>query len=207
MSEVSLLPAPRVSVEIERQLYELVEARVLEPGLRAGYELQLAGATVLPQRQQIVQTKYGKWMFVNHVADPTARRGAVDVIRRKRAKIPIPPAELDRLQALERAGVHVDLVWLGHQLPDTWEEGQMVPVTTPKHLREKDQRLKQRLMTGTELWLKAATATLAGAFALPAIGAAGLLAGVGTDPIVLGGIKHPDYPVVHWVLLAQWEWE
>jgi hypothetical protein len=61
-----------------------------------------------------------------------------------------------------------------------------------------------RLRAVSDAALKAArmTLTFAGAAASSL-----RVPGAGLDPIVLGGIKHPQYPVVEWAVLAQWEWE
>lgn len=197
----SLLPAPQLPKAIEHRLTDLAERRMLSPARQAHYELRLVGATVLPQRQVIARTQYGTWLFVSHVEDPTARQ--------YRGRIPIPAEQYRKLVELDRVGVVPDLVWLGHQQPDSWQEGDRVYVPAPRELREKDQRLELRLARGTELFVKRAGATLALAAAAPlAVGAAAVGAlGAGLDPIILGGVRHPTLPVVQWVLLAQWEWE
>jgi hypothetical protein len=170
---------------------------MLSPARERGYDLRLVGATVLPQKQVIARTDWGTWLFVDHVEDPTARQ--------YRGKIPVPTDQLGRLRDLELAGVSPDLVWLGHQQPDTWQEGDPVDVPAPKHLREKDERLTRSLTVATQLFLRGVMATVSLAAAPLAV--VGALAGAGLDPIVLGGVRHPDAPVVQWVLLAQWEWE
>jgi hypothetical protein len=202
MSGTSLLPAPRLTTDLQPKLVELAERRMLSPAREVGYDLRLVGATVLPQRQVIARTQWGKWLFVSHFDDPTAKDYG--------GKIPIPAEQFKRLEELHRAGVRPDLVWLGHQLPDGWQEGEAVPVPAPAHLREKDKRLTQQLSFSTRLFVKGAAGLLAGAALAPlAAGAAvlGAAAGAGLDPIVLGGVQHPEAPVVQWVLLAQWEWQ
>jgi hypothetical protein len=196
MRNASLLPAPRLSADLEPRLIELAEERMLSPARRQGYKVRLLGATVLPQRQVIARTSQGAWLFVDHVKDPTAKQ--------YKGKIPVPVEQHARLTALARAGVRPDLVWLGHELPATWREGDAIPelVPPPRHLREKDERLTQRLRVATELFLKGAAALLSTPFVV-----AGAIAEAGLDPIVLGGVRHPEAPVVQWVLLAQWEWE
>lgn len=72
MSEVSLLPAPRLNGDIEPRLIDLAQRWMLSPAREAGYELRLVEATVLPQRQVIARTEWGTWLFVDHVDDPTA---------------------------------------------------------------------------------------------------------------------------------------
>jgi hypothetical protein len=200
MSEFPLLPSPRTNKAVRASLLDLTEERVLSPARRAGYELRLVGATVLPQRQVIAQTQWGKWLFVNHAEDPTAMGYG--------GKIPVPAEHLDKLVRIDRAGAHLDHVWLGHQLADIWQEGDAVPVPTPRELREKDERLQLHIARAAKLYLRGAGALVTAAAAAPLAFGGGLASlGAGFDPIVLGGVQHPDYPVVQWVLLAQWEWE
>lgn len=198
MSQFPLLPTPRTEVAVRSTLLDLTEQRVLTPARRAGYELSLLGATVLPQKQVIAQTQTGKWLLVSHFEDPTARA--------YKGKIPVPAEQLDKLVQIDTAGARLDHIWLGHQLPDTWRQGDAVPVPPPRELREKDERLKLTLAKAMNLYLKGAGALLASAAAPLALGAAAF-AGAGLDPVILGGIQHPEYPVVQWTLLAQWEWE
>jgi hypothetical protein len=195
-AQTPLLPAPRVSTQVQRTLFELAEARVLEPGRRAGYELRLLGATVLPQRQVIATTQHGKWLFVDHVDDPTAKL--------YRGKIPVPRDEHNKMVNLDRHGAYLDYAWMGHQLPTEWQEGDPVPVPVPRQLREKDEKLTLWLNRAVEVFAMAAGGLLAVAASPLAIGA---VAGAGFDPIVLGGVRHPEEPIVLWTLLAQWEWE
>jgi hypothetical protein len=201
--ELDFLRAPRVSAAAVAELNELTEQKVLAPARRAGYELRLVGATVLPQRQTIEKTPWGTWLFVDHLEDPTATRETGN-------RIPIPESQLARLEALRNSGVRVRHAWIGHQLPDSYREGDALPPLIPpaRHLREKDERLTHRLRTWWNWLAKAAGATLTFAAAAPAIagGAVASLA-VGLDPIIFGGVQHPEHPVVQWVVLAQWEWE
>jgi hypothetical protein len=192
----SLLPSPRLPAAIQPALLERAEHRMLSPARRAGYELSLVGATVLPQRQVITRTQWGTWLFVDHVEDPTAQQ--------YKGKIPIPAAQHEKLVRLDQFGVSPDVVWLGHQQPTGWEEGDPVVVPPPRQLRENDQRLTLQLQKTTSLFLKGAAGLMTAAAAPLALTAA---VGAGLDPIVLGGVRHQEYPVVQWVLLAQWEWE
>lgn len=195
MPQVSLLPAPPLNSELQLGLRERAERRMLSPARDRGYELRLLGATVLPQRRVIVRSRWGTWMFVDHLEDPTAELYA--------GRIPVPAEQHARLLELERVGVDPDVVWLGHELPERWREGDPVPVPAPAHIREKDQRLTGRLTFASRVFLLGAVATL-GLAAAPLAALATL--GAGADPIVLGGVRHPDAPVVQWALLAQWEW-
>lgn len=69
---------------------------------------------------------------------------------------------------------------------------------------KKDQRLVLCLSRGRDLLLGGTAAVTSAAVSPLAVAAA---VGAGFDPIVLGRVRHPDAPVVRWVLLAQWEWE
>lgn len=190
MSDVSsLLPAPRLTTDVEHRLFDLAERRMLSPARERGYELRLGGATVLPQGQEIALTPSGKWLLVDHFKDPTAKQ--------YKGKVPIPADQHRRLTKLALAGVRPDLLWLAHELPADWREGDPVPIPAPAHLRAKDERLSRRLHVGPQRFLKGMGATMAAVAA----------AGARLDPVVLGGVRHPEVPVVQWALLAQWEWE
>ncbi len=193
MNELAVLPVPHVDFAAQAELADRMEARVLSPARTRGYELRLVGATVLPHGKVISRSQWGTWLFVEHWDDPTAPQYG--------GKIPIPAAEHTKLTTLVEAGVRPDLLWLAHELPAGWKEGdrldQLVPA--PAHLRKKDERLVRQLQKITSATMKVAGAT-AGAVS-------GLLTdGVGLDPIVLGGVRHPEYPIVMWTVLAQWEW-
>jgi hypothetical protein len=198
MAELSLLPAPKIDLNVTRELADRAETRMLSPARERGYELRLVGATVLPQRQVIARSPWGTWLFVDYVEDPTAAEYG--------GRIPVPAAEHAKLTELAKAGVRPDLLWVAHQLPDTWQEGDGIPqlVPAPAHLREKDQRLVRRLTTATKIFLGASGAVLGAALTPLAVLAA---AGAGLDPVVLGGVRHPEVPAVQWALLAQWDWE
>lgn len=199
MPHLPVLSTAPLEEALETRLLERTESRVLSPAREAGYELRLLGATVLPQRQVIARTSWGTWLFVNHVDDPTADRYGL---------VPVPADQHQHLTELDAVGVRPDLVWMAHELPATWRNSDPIPqlVPTPRHLREKDQRLTRHLKTATQLFVTGAGATLALA-AAPLALAGAVAAGVGLDPIVLGGIKDEEHPVVQWVLLAQWDWE
>jgi hypothetical protein len=139
----TLLPAPRLTVDVEAKLLELTERRILSPAREAGYELHLVGATVYPQRQMIAKTQYGQWLFVDHWVDPTAD---------KDGKLHVPPDQQPRLLELDRL-IAPGLLFMGHQLPDSYREGDPIPqlVPAPKRLREKDERLSQGLRTTSVL--------------------------------------------------------
>jgi hypothetical protein len=201
MSEKPPLPAPLPDRNVERSLATLAEQRMLAPARQGGYELQLVGATVLPQRQTITRTKHGTWLFVDHAEDPTTKQYG--------GLLPIPAEQLDRLSELDRCGVSPQLVWIGHQLPRDYVESEPLPqlVPVPRDLREKDERLQLRLTRATDLFIKGTATILTGAALTPIAVAATVVGAIGLDPIVFGGVKHPELPLVEWCVLAQWEWE
>lgn len=180
-----LLPQPAPENETQNYLEMLARERIIEPAENAGYELRLLGATVLPQRQTICRTKHGMWLFVDNQLDPTAKEYG--------GRIPVPAVQHERLVSLARAGVAPDHVWLGHELPAGWKGPEIPPlVPAPAALRAQDEALVgcvRRVLKGAADVFAVAPSTL-----------------IGQDPIVLGGVEHPSYPVVNWVLLAQWHW-
>lgn len=219
MVNLSLSTGPSLSTDVERNLAELAEHRMLAPARRGGHELTFVGVTGPPQHESIYRNEWGTWEFTDHLKDPTAKEYAT--LFRRHGGIPIPPDQLAWLRELDRCGVDPQLAWIVHQLPDDYRDGDPRPrlVPAPRELREMDEQLSRGLATATDIFFKSiakilntaanATATsisLAGdaARAGAAVGAA---LGAGYDPLVLGGVRHPELPAVAWCLLAQWEWE
>jgi hypothetical protein len=179
--------------EVQRRLSTLVDERMVIPAREAGYELALVGATVLPTEQTIAKTDRGTWLFVDHVNDPTSRE--------YQGRLPIPAEQMTHLTNLDRAGVRPQLIWIGHEMPAGYKEGEPVPrlVPPPRELREKDQRLTLGLGSIAKVWATA----LAGLVVAPAAA----LGALGTDPIIFGGVRHPEHPIVAWCVLCSWDWE
>jgi hypothetical protein len=198
MNEVVPFPTPEPEDGLAvRQTMEIANERMLAPAGAAGYELPLVGATPPLHQRSIHRTPQGVWLFDDYVNDPTALE--------YKGEIPVPQGETERLVALWEAGVRAQYVWIGHQLPDDYQEGQPLPrlVPAPRELREKDEKLKLNLTKAAKVLGVVAAGTLALAVSPLALAAAG----VGQDPIVLGGVRHPKAPVVAWCVLCQWEWE
>jgi hypothetical protein len=197
------LPHPELNAEVKRDLIKLADRRMFAPAREAGYELQRVGVTMLPQEMKTVHTPYGTWLFVNHLDDPTADEYG--------EKLPIPNEQLARLHHLAELGVNPQNVWNGHEMPPTYKVDDPIPrlVPPPKQLREKDQRLALQLATATKFFLMASGTLVAAAAAAPLAVAGGAVSvlGVGLDPIIFGGVRHPELPVVDWCVLAQWNWE
>lgn len=186
-------------LEPARRLMAETDRRMLVPARRIGCDLQPLGVSRLPAAR-INETRYtetGPWKIVDYRDDPTRDDG--DML--------IPVDVLSRLEELDRANVRPQFLVVGHQLPPDWHEGQPIPpVPSPRHLREKDQLLTQRLEFGSKLLFGALGGLLVVAMSPLALGAA-VVAGAGLDPIFLGGVKHPELPLVEWCCICGWEWE
>lgn len=190
----SLAPAPI------RTLSQRAEARLLAPAREADYELALLGATVLPQGQVIHRTRRGAWLLTDYRQDPTAALYG--------GRVPIPAEPHARLIELAAAGVAPDHLWLAHQLPGDWQPGQPARglVPDPRHLRERDERLVRGLRAASITAMRAFAVGVLGLGAM-AVAPLALVSAVGLDPVVLGGVEHPELPLVGWVELARWEWQ
>lgn len=194
MTSPTLLPAPRVAHDVEVRLAELAESRIVAPARRAGHELRVVGSSRLPRREQvIVQTTNGPWLLVDHRDDPSADPYG--------GKLPIPKEILPTLDELDAAGVWPDHVWIGHELPNGWKEGDDLTnlIPPPAKLRRRDELLLKTIRTVIRLTGQAVATT--GAVALSP------LALIGADPVLLGGVQHPTEPLIVWVELARWNWK
>jgi len=205
MAEQELVLAPLQDVPRQLELKEAVSRRVLAPARLIGEELEVAGLAPIPDGPLVQQTPHGTWFFAaDYLNDPG--------LRQDRA-IAIPDRELTRLHQLRDAGVSVDLIWIAHELPEHWRPDVPLPLVVPDapRYRQLDQSLEKFVIGAAQLTFKAARGI---AIATAAAGALGVglvggiaTAGVGVDPVILGGIRHPSEPIAFWVVLAQWEWE
>lgn len=159
----------------------------------------------IPAGPLVQQTPHGTWFFAaDYLDDPGLRQDRV---------IAIPDRELTRLQRLRDAGVSVDLVWIAHELPAHWRPEMPLPLIVPDapRYRQLDQSLEKFVIGAAQLTFKAARDIPIATAAAGALGVgmvAGIAtAGVGVDPVILGGVQHPSEPIAFWVVLAQWEWE
>ena len=202
MTEVLALPLE--DAPAEQELREEVVRRVLEPARRLNQELEVAGLAPIPDGPIVQRTANGLWFFAaSYLEDPgLAQDGAIIV----------PDEHLRNLRGLRDAGVSVDLIWIGHELPPDWQPDQPVPRIVPDapRYRALDQNLERFVIGAAETTLKAAKGIAIATAAAGMLGVgmvAGLAAGVGADPVILGGIRHPSRPIAYWVVLAQWAWE
>jgi hypothetical protein len=199
MSSDSFFLEPQAaSTAVSRVVVDLAEHRMLAPARRAGVELQFLGTSPPPVHEEEHKLASGIWKFVNHVDDLTAREFG--------GQIPIPLEQIATLKRLHEVGVRPQHIWLAHQMPPDFRSGDPIPrlVPAPRELRETDERLTLRLAAVTRLFLKGAGIVLAAA-ATPGIAVAA--AGAGLDPVILGGVEHPEQPLFGWCVLTQWEWE
>lgn len=192
-----------------------LEERLYGPIAEAGYS---APPPVLTKRPAPLEVRY-----TNRETTLTAAHWARDPILTDQGEIGAPDKELERLHRLDNAGIKPELVWVLRELPGTWRPNtrppEMTGVTTR---RDNEQRYLQTAATafavGREMLYVAAAsaaAVVAGAVALGSIAIAGAAAGAraavtapladGLDPIVLGGIVHPETGAVAWVPLAAWD--
>ena len=200
---VGLLPEERHAYALD--LEEPVRRLLLDPARSIGRDdVELVGITEIPRHPIVRQTENGMWFFAaDYLADPgLARDGG----------IAIPRKELARLAALREAGVRPDLIWIAHELPAGWNPELPLPalVPDPPLMRDLDSGLERFVVATTSASVQVARGIAIG-LALGvglAVGvAAGSVALVGLDPVVLGGVRHPDRPVVAWANLAEWVWE
>ncbi len=199
-TDVRFLPAPRLSSEVAHRIVELAEHRILTPARSAGVELQFIGISHPPVHEQEYKLDSGIWKFVDHVDDPTAREF--------RGRIPVPVEQIARLKYLGSIGVCPQHIWIGHQMPPDYQPDDPPPrlVPPPRELREKDERLRLGLAAALRLFIKGAGLTLGAAAVVPGM-AVSAVASVGLDPVIFGGVEHPELPLFAWCALAQWEWE
>jgi hypothetical protein len=178
-------------------------SRVMAPAASIGADVPFLGILPIPDRPYVQRTNAGSFFFVSsYLDDPGLRRDG---------RIAIPKDHLLRLQQLRTAGVSVDEIWIGHQLPESWREGDAVPtlVPSPPLYRELDASMGHVIATGVAALgqaIRVGATTLLSVAGAVATGVAGSVASVGTDPIILGGIRHPEHRSAAWVLLAKWDW-
>jgi hypothetical protein len=195
------LPAP-----LETALRGELERRVLLPARTAGRDLPLLGLSSVPRGSAVVRADRRNWLLVSHEDDPTAER---------LGGIPVPREQHDALVALADAGVECDLVWLAHELPDSWRPGQ--PVLVPSPLRGLDSRVSGfvdgalALTTRTSRTLVRTVPAARRALArrpapVPVRAPARRSQWENLDPIVLGGVRLEDHDAVAWAVLARWDW-
>lgn len=188
-----------------------IEARMLAPARRAGYELAVIGTSREPDGPLYWRgaPEGSWWLFTDHHSDPTAEQyGGVVVPERERKK----------LVRLLREGFSPDRILIGHELGPDFEPGSPLPQLVPTRAakpavlpaRADSARQSQVSLASAEtaqtlgrVALKATVALTRGALALGvAVGSAmGNL-----DPVIVAGVRDPGSGAVTWVEVARWAW-
>lgn len=192
----------------ELHLYTELEAPlrrlILDPARSIGRDdIEVVGVAPIPTHALTPQrTARGTWMWASdYLQDPGLGQDG---------GIAVPESELQGLLALRAAGVRFDVAWIAHELPATWTPDQPLPavVPDPKPMRDLDVGLERFVRATVDVWFRAVRALGIGlAVAAGAAASVAALGGVGLDPVILVGIRHPTEPVAVWVKIAAWDWE
>lgn len=200
MKQLLLQQQTNLSSPLEKELEAFLGRKVLAPARRMGYDLPILGISDgVPERPIQVRTPSGTWAYASdYRSDPAAEQyGGVS---------PVPGSILEFLEEMYAGGVRPNKLWLAHEVPGIWEPGRPLPPTVPPSQR---MRRHDEVLIGVTEQVK--RGLVAGAAALGAVAAApaALLAAaptIGLDPVILGGVQHPDGPCA-WVPLAAWQWD
>lgn len=188
-----------------------VEARLLAPARRAGYELAVIGTSSEPDGPLYWQVAPGGnwWLFSDHRSDPTAEQYGGVVV---------PESERAKLARLLREGFSPDRILIGHELGPGFEPGsplpQLVPtraakpavLPTQSEIARQSQHAVASAETAQTLGRVAVKATVALARGALALGVAvGNVVG-SLDPVIVAGVRDPGSGAVTWVEVARWTW-
>lgn len=198
--DLDILHAPSADLDqaTRAELEALVGSRIIGPARAIGYDLPLVGTTDPLASHQFWQKPDRDWALATPLAlDPTrAQFGGT---------LPAPPAVVQRVIALDKAGARWDEVAVVHELPPEFTPGdpwpQLFPCERPAELisnrdAETAATVALDLLRGAVTGLGTAVAgTLTAATAIAEL-----------DPILLVGIRHPEVEVVGWVEVARWGW-
>jgi hypothetical protein len=203
MSEVLTVLRPNGDALIANELAVPLERRIFTPLVEAGVPLPSTFLTDAPRPLDWRYTPRNTTLVAAHPArDPVAAAGG--------GLIPAPPEV--RRQLAELRNYDPDLLWVVRELPGRWEPGQEPPRMIGVETRRENEQLHLQaaataFTVGRTLLYVAAGVVLAAVGAPLALGAAVLTIplAVGVDPIVLGGIVHPETGAVAWVPLAAWD--
>lgn len=194
-----------VSSTVLREMEAKIATRLLQPARSIGrHDVGIVAVTPIPQQPIIQQTPGGTWFFASdYREDPGLVRDG---------SIAIPQEHLDELWRLHCAGVHPDLLWIAHEIPEGWAPGKPLPDLVPSAPRVQtlDAELERfvRLTVRASAEVARGIAIVTGVTVGLAVGAAvAPLALAGLDPVVLGGFRHPTEPIAAWAPLAAWEWK
>lgn len=201
-----LLRPPQVLEERTRQELEtLVGRRMIGPAKAIGYDdLPSWGFSEPLTGEEWWQRPSGGWLLATPRAlDPAAAQSGGDM--------PAPPEVCERIVELHRHGLNCDHVAVIHELPPGVGPGDPLPDLVPRSVPSlRDEQAIALSQAGLDFTVQAvrgvtllAGVAVAGGVAVAAAGAASLGE---LDPILLGGVEHPEVPAVAWVELARWAW-
>ncbi len=184
---------PLVSTELE----PLVERQLLAPAASIGIDLPVVGVSEVPRQPVLTYAGNRPWYFCNYIEDPTARQFG--------GYIPVPEAEHVRLTAQLDAGVRPNVVWLAHEVPATWREGQELPNLVPPDVRPVV-RPGAVTVSGQRLSVQVVRRAVDFATGVAANRPRVINELRHLDPIVLGGVTDAAGEYAAWVELARWDW-
>ena len=214
----SQLPVLRPDAQAQAILKEMsgrLEDRLYGPIREVGYDAPPPVLTKSPAPLAVRYTEHGTTL--------TAARYDLDpLILEDGGLIRAPDSERKKLEALRKAGINPDLVWVLRELPGRWQAGEqpprMIEIRTAETART---RHVQHLQVGAAAFVvgRALLYTAGAAFVLVTgatvalgaitIAAAGAVAAVplaaGLDPMLLGGLVDERTGAVAWVPLAAWD--
>lgn len=211
-SDVLSFPLPHeLDERVRQELETLVGSRIIGPAKAIGYDLSARGFSEPLTAETWWQRPGGDWVL----ATPRALDPAVV---QSGGQMPAPPEVCGRIAELHRHGVTCDHVAVLQVLPAGVGPGDPLPDLVPKGAPALgDEQAVALSQAALDLAVQAVKgvavlsgAAVAGGLAVGAGGVAalgGLAVGVARlDPILLGGIEHPEVPAVAWAELAHWEW-
>lgn len=190
-----------------------LNARMLDPAHRIGYELPVIGTSTAPQGEFLWQAPTEQWwLFNGHRDDPTAvQYGGVVV----------PPDVKERLTRLLTEGFAPDVILIGHEMPHGWGPGSPLPDLVPTPPSRLPGRPRRSTAAGSPTAshtsrnvgvgvLKLGKAVVLGGVAVGvALGAAvGAVSAAAArlDPVIVAGVRNPGTGLVTWVEVARWDW-
>jgi hypothetical protein len=179
---------------VSTELAASVEQRLLTPAASIGTELPVIGVSEVPHQPVLAYAGDRPWYFCDYIEDPTARQFG--------GYIPVPEVEHRRLVKLRDAGVHADLVWLAHEVPATWHEGEELLDLVPPDVRPVV-RPGTVTVGGQQRAVQVVRRMAEGAFGGLRTLAANLER---LDPIVLAGVIDSTGEQAAWVELCRWSW-
>ncbi len=202
-ADLLIRPSTELDERVREELEAFVGRRIIGPAKAIGYDLPERGFSEPLTGESWWQRPNGDWILATPRAlDPAAAQSG--------GQMPAPPEVCERIAALHRHGVSCDHVAVIHELSSGVGPGDPLPALVPKRAPALgDEQAIAFSRAGLDLAIQAVKgvavlggAAVAGGMALGALP----LAALRLDPILLGGVEHPEVPAVAWVELARWDW-